>query len=38
MTRRDEAAPLTVKGVADCELGIAAITVCGKSGVTETFE
>ena len=27
---RDEASPLTVKGVADRELGVEAVTVCGK--------
>ena len=30
MTRRDKAAPLAVKGVADCKFGIAAVTVFGK--------
>ena len=30
MTRRDEAAPLTVEGVADSEIGVADVTVCGK--------
>ena len=30
LMHRDESAPLTVKGVADRELGMAAVTVCGK--------
>ena len=30
VTRRDKAAPITVEGVADREIGIAAVTVCGK--------
>ena len=30
VTRRDKADPLTVKGVADRELGMAYFTVCGK--------
>ena len=30
VTRRDEAAPLTVKGMDELELGMAAVTVCGK--------
>ena len=30
MTRRDNSAPLSVKGVAGCEFGVAAVAVCGK--------
>ena len=30
VTLCDEAAHLTVEGVADCDLGVAAVTVCGK--------
>ena len=30
MTCRDEASPLAVEGVADCEFVVADITVCGK--------
>ena len=30
MARRDEAAPVIVKGVVDCEFVVASVTVCGK--------
>ena len=30
VTRREKDAPLTGKGVADRELGVLAVTVCGK--------
>ena len=30
ISRRDEAAPLAVKGVADCKFAIAAVTLIGK--------
>ena len=30
VTRRDEGDPITFKGVAYSEIGVAAVTVCGK--------
>ena len=30
MTRRDEAAPLSVEGVENCKFGVAAVAVFGK--------